>query len=53
VRLLRAATRKFDRLFRYGGEEFVVLYAGLARWPVGRRTHRQEGDDRGWRALVE
>ncbi len=28
VRLIRAATRKIDRLFRYGGEEFVVLLPG-------------------------
>lgn len=28
VRLIRAATRKIDRLFRYGGEEFVLLLPG-------------------------
>lgn len=28
VRLIRAATRKVDRLFRYGGEEFVLLLPG-------------------------
>ncbi|MGH8076132.1 MAG: GGDEF domain-containing protein [Lysobacter sp.] len=28
VRLCRSATRKVDRLFRYGGEEFVLLLPG-------------------------
>ncbi|MCA1714691.1 MAG: GGDEF domain-containing protein [Gammaproteobacteria bacterium] len=28
VRLVRAGTRKIDRLFRYGGEEFVLLLPG-------------------------
>lgn len=28
VRLVKAATRKVDRLFRYGGEEFVLLLPG-------------------------
>lgn len=28
VRLTRASTRKLDRLFRYGGEEFVLLLPG-------------------------
>ncbi len=35
VRLIRTATRKVDRLFRYGGEEFVLLLPGADTAALG------------------